>query len=66
MLLLQLLGVGVELEAAFGGGPQDNIPGFLAHVGLIVQDAGNRAHRVAGLGGKVFNRQNGHLLSVIS
>jgi hypothetical protein len=61
VLLLQLLCVGIELEAAFSGSPENGIPGLLADIGLIVQNTGDRAHRVAGLGGKIFNRQDGHL-----
>ena len=65
MGLLELFGVGVEGEAAFIGGPEDGVPGLLADIGLVIQDTGDGAHRVAGLGRKIFNCQDGHFLSIL-
>ena len=58
MLLLQLLGVGVQLEAGFLRSLQDHLAGFFTDVGLIVQYPGNGTHGIAGLVGKVLNGHN--------
>ena len=58
MLLLQLLGIGIELEAALRRGPENGIPGLLAYIGLIIQYTGDGAHRIAGLGRNIFNSQD--------
>ena len=55
MLLLQLLGVGVELEAGGLRRLQNDLAGFFTDIGLIVQNPGNRADGIAGLCGKILN-----------
>ena len=56
VLLLQLFGVGIELEAGGGCCLQNDLAGLFTDIGLIVQHPGNRADTVAGLGGKIFDR----------
>ena len=55
VLLLQLLGVGIEAEAASLSLPEDGLPGSFADMRLIVQNPGNGAHGITGLGGKILD-----------
>ena len=55
VVLLELLGVDVQLKAAFGGGLQDFLPCPLADVGVIVQRPGNGADGIAGLCSQIFD-----------
>ena len=55
VVLLELLGVDVQLKAAFGGGLQDFLPCPLADVGMIVQRPGNGADGIAGLCSQIFD-----------
>ena len=64
MKLLELLGVDVQLKAAFGGGLQNCLSRPLADVGMIVQRPGNGADGIAGLGGQVFDGHGVRLLSL--
>ena len=62
MLLLQLLGVHVQLEAAFLHSLHDHRPGLFADVRMIVQNTGDGGNRIAGFGGQVFD---GHSFTFI-
>ena len=53
--------VDVQLEAALLHGGENGGPGLLADVGVVVEHPGHGAHGIAGLGGKIFDRHNGHL-----
>ena len=64
MLLLQLLGVGIEFKAALLHRRHNGFSGFFADIGVVVQHPGHRGYRVAGCGCQVFNGQQNHPLSV--
>ena len=55
VLLLQLLGVGIQLETGVGGGIQNKLPSQFADMGLVVQHPGNRTHTVSGLGRQILD-----------
>ena len=55
MVLLELLGIDVQLKAAFGGGLQNHPSRLFADVGMVVQRPGNGADGIAGLGSQVFD-----------
>ena len=55
MVLLELLGIGIELEAAFLSRFQDGLTGFFADMGMTVQCPGNGAYRVAGFCRQIFD-----------
>ena len=60
VLFFQLLGVGIQLEAALPGRVEDGLAGLFADVGLVVEDTGHGAHGIPRAGGQVFD---GHVLS---
>lgn len=47
MLLLQLLGVGIELKAGFRGGFENDFSCLLTDMGLIIQYPGNGADAIS-------------------
>lgn len=55
MELLELLGIGVQLETGLLRGLEDHLPSLITDIGLVIQDPGNGAHGVTGLGRKVFD-----------
>lgn len=63
MLLLELLGIGIQTEARFFRSPQDDFPGSFADIGLVVENTGDGAYRVTGLRCKIFDRQRDPLQS---
>ena len=55
MVLLELLGIDVQLEAAFRRGLQNHLSCPFADVGVVIQRPGNGADGIPRLGGQVLD-----------